>query len=84
MGKRHKPQVRLKEKPSLETVDQTQTQLRDTRLARALASVDERTRNRAIASVLAWLSKQSREQKEVEKLWMALYFCFWHTDHNNV
>lgn len=72
-------------KPVLEVVDLTKTLIHDTRLARGLASVDERTRNKAISSIREWLSQQNESTRvDVEKLWMALYFCFWLTDHNHV
>lgn len=51
------------------------------KFARALASTDWHTRERALRSLELWLSMSDNlESKDLRKVWKGLFFCFWHSD----
>lgn len=50
-------------------------------LARALGSTDRDTREKGLVLLFNWLeSHENISQKDLIRLWKALYFCFWHSD----
>lgn len=58
---------------------------RKSKFARALASTDWHTRERALRSLELWLASSSEvSPKDLRKVWKGLYFCFWHSDKTPV
>jgi len=54
-------------------------------LARALGSTDGDTREQGLIILTRWLeSHENLSQTDILKLWKALYFCYWHSDHASV
>lgn len=50
-------------------------------LARALGSTDRDTREKGLGLLCDWLeSHDNVSQKDLIRLWKALYFCYWHSD----
>ncbi|KAJ8770181.1 hypothetical protein K2173_011516 [Erythroxylum novogranatense] len=51
-------------------------------LIRQLAASDNKTRNRAIRTVLkTWLPSESEiSEEDMKKLWKGLFYCVWHSD----
>lgn len=50
-------------------------------LARALGSTDRDTREKGLVLLCNWLETHDNvSQKDLIRLWKALYFCFWHSD----
>ena len=51
------------------------------KVARALASVHPQTREKGLRALTLWLSKRKDiTDKDMLRLWKALFFCFWHSD----
>jgi ribosomal RNA-processing protein 1 len=50
-------------------------------LARALASTDGYTRERGLQALTMWLKGHKNvNEKDLLRLWKALFYCFWHSD----
>ena len=49
--------------------------------ARALGSVDYSTREQGLLALTAWLCRRQKiEEQDLTKIWMGLFYCFWHSD----
>jgi Nucleolar protein,Nop52 len=54
-------------------------------LARALGSNSWQTREHGLKSVSLWLSRKSDiSDKDVMRLWKAIFYCYWHSDQSPV
>lgn len=54
-------------------------------LARALGSTDFHTRERGLQALTLWLSGHANvTEKDMLRLWKALFYCFWHSDKGPV
>lgn len=56
----------------------------NTNLARALGSVDWRTREQGLQALTTWLTRNTVVEKDLMRIWKALYFCFWHSDKAHI
>jgi hypothetical protein len=56
----------------------------DCNLARALGSVDWHTREQGLQALTIWLTRNKLVEKDLTRIWKALYFCFWHADKSHV
>lgn len=53
----------------------------DSKFARALGSVDGRTREAGLQALAVWLSRrQEVDRLDLLKLWKGLFYTFWHSD----
>lgn len=53
----------------------------DNKLARALGSVDNPTREKGLEALARWLSRQGgASEEDVLKIWKGVFYCFWHAD----
>ena len=69
-------------KPLLEPVEANEG---NSRLARALGSTDGDTREKGLQFLTLWLqSNDNVDEKDILRLWKALYYCFWHSDQVRV
>ena len=51
------------------------------KLARALGSVDNPTREKGLEALARWLSRQGgASEEDVLKIWKGVFYCFWHAD----
>lgn len=51
------------------------------KLARALASVHPQTREKGLRALTVWLTrKASVTEKDMLRLWKALFYTYWHSD----
>lgn len=57
----------------------------DSKLARALGSVDANTRKKGLQALSQWLStRRDVSRKDMLKLWKGLFYAFWHSDKSPV
>ena len=53
----------------------------DNKLARALGSVDNPTREKGLEALARWLSRQGgASEGDVLRIWKGVFYCFWHAD----
>ena len=70
-----------KERPLLEKVSDGANGQSNSKFARALGSTDHRTRERGLQALTLWLAGHKNiTEKDLMRLWKALFFCFWHSD----
>lgn len=57
----------------------------DSKLARALGSVDSGTREQGLQALTLWLSrKPDLTELDLLKLWKGIFYAFWHSDMSHV
>lgn len=79
MSKRLKRE-KLRKRPVLEEVRED-----GGGFARALASTDGHTRERGLQALCVWLQyRKNITEKDLLRLWKALFYCFWHSDKGAV
>lgn len=69
---------RKRKRAVLENVDENNG---NSKFARALGSVDYRTRDKGLQALTVWLSrKQDLQEQDLKRLWKGIFYCFWHAD----
>jgi hypothetical protein len=80
----HKAPRQIKPKPALESgIDGISSA--NSKLARALGSVDYRTREKGVQALTRFLQrKEAMPDRDMAKIWKGLFFAFWHSDKQPV
>ena len=72
------PTQRKRKRPLLETVQEDDG---NSKFARALGSVDNKTREKGLQALTIWLSKKDDlTEQDLRRLWKGIFYCFWHAD----